>query len=131
MALKMNLRLKAMCQYEDVLALEKTLEDPVINKLKNTIHPYTLPSLTQKIKAIFSRKMRNRLLIEKSVGDVTLRNWYTLVKYMHHPFIKTKLLKDKRFFSFHQMEYEELIKNNFPDYDINLIRSHLKLTRKL
>ncbi len=57
--------------------------------------------------------------------------WYPLVKYMQCPFIKVALLKDPKLILAHQAMYLAVLKQQYPNYDVDDMQQHLHRVRQM
>ncbi len=132
-ALGEGFKIGALCHHQDVISFEsKNFDEKFIAKIKQNISENLFYKTG--LKKLFSKKY-NREINFRKFFDVSLvphlSSWYSLIQYFEAPFIKVSLLKDPRLVHYHSFLYRDVIKNKYPNFNLELIENHLIRIRKL
>jgi rhamnosyltransferase len=135
-AMSAGLKVGAYIEHEDVLNFLKnqTEKDKIETELAEyqtkNIKPKEL-SLIQRI--LNKKKYRKNVLnteLYKHIQNPCFINWYGLIKYFKCPILKIRIVRELKLFHFHLYNYENAIAKYCKDYDINLIRNHLRRVKE-
>ncbi len=122
-----------VCTNEEAEKIEKESTDPVLKHLKANIKKLADEKVKPWTRAagLFSRKRRLKNITKlkaHTYGTGIFSEWYAMVKYMNCPFIKVGMLRRPDMEKYHEFKYIDVVKEKYPDFDLNLIQNHLKRT---
>jgi len=119
-----------LCDNKLIAEFEKQSTDPILIRLKSNIKEIAAKKINfaRRIKAFFCpwlKKKNHKKVYEHASLTGIFSCWYAAVKYFDCPLIKVGLLKRPVMEKYHEGEYINLLKEKYPDYDVNMILRHL------